>query len=152
MRALLLAIGVGVALLVLVPPLLDEGEVVILMTRDEARSYETPLWIVTVDGQEYVRAARPQRVWLDRVRADPIVALRPEDEESALRQYRAEVIDDAAVRRRVNKAMAAKYGMADLVWARFSHRSASIPVRLIAVEPSTHASAPEPGSPTRDLP
>jgi hypothetical protein len=152
LRALLLTIGIGVALLVLVPPLIDEGEVVILVTQDGARSYETPLWVVTLDGHEYVRASNPDRAWLERVRNDPSVWLRPEDDESALRLYRAEVIDNDAVRNRVNKAMAAKYGTADRVWARVSHRSASIPVRLITAEPGAHASALESSSPNRGSP
>jgi hypothetical protein len=156
LRAVLLAIGIVTALLVLIPPMLDEGEVVILVTQGDDRRFETPLWIVEVDGHEYLRAAEPDSEWLERLREEPSVELRPEDEEddAFLRHYTAEPTDDAAIRRTVNDAMAAKYGFADFVWGRMSRRANSIPILLTpnASPPAEHASTPESGSANRSDP
>ncbi|CAG0948561.1 hypothetical protein MYXO_00032 [Myxococcaceae bacterium] len=137
MRALLLAIGVGVAAVVLISSLVDEGEVVTLVTHDaNGAEYETPVWIVEIDGRRYLRAGGPGARWLERIRANPAVTIRPvgSDEDESVAML-AVPEDDAEKRETVNRLMAEKYGLADRFWSRILDRRKAVPIRL---EPATH--------------
>jgi len=50
-RRAMLAIGAMTGILVVSALLLDEGEVVTLLTEAEGRTYSTQLWIVEIDGR-----------------------------------------------------------------------------------------------------
>ena len=134
MRALLLIVGIGVAAVVLISTFVDEGEVVTLVTRDaNGADYETPLWVVDLDGQRYLRVGGPGAAWVARVRANPAARLRPagaeEGEEVAVLAVPAE---DPATREAVNRLMAEKYGWADRLWSHILDRGKSVPIRLDA--------------------
>lgn len=128
MRALLLAVGILVGAVVVASSLLDEGEVVTLITTNgSGAEYETALWVIEWNGKLYVRAGSPHTQWLDRLRANPKVALRRGDETLA---FTALPTDDPQVRRAVNDRMAAKYGFADRLWGHLADRRSSVPILL----------------------
>lgn len=133
-RTIMLALGLLAATLVIAALALDEGEVVTLLSRDDGgMEHETQLWIVQIDGTPHLRAASGRVEWLDRIEAEPIVTLEREDREPetflAMRQ------SDPALRQRVNRAMAEKYGLADRIWGLLSDRSGALPIRLAPAPP-----------------
>lgn len=132
MRALLLAVGIGVAAVVLTATLVDEGEVVTLVTRDaNGAAYDTPLWIVDLEGRRYLRAGGPGARWLARIRGNPAVVVRASgDEEAGGIAGIAVPVDEPATREAVNRLMAEKYGWADRLWSRILDRKKSVPIRL----------------------
>ncbi|MEN8183913.1 MAG: DUF2255 family protein [Myxococcota bacterium] len=131
MRILLTAIGLFVGVVVLGALAIDEGEVVTLTTQDaHGRSQETQLWIVDLEGTSYLRSATPETEWLDRLRADPRGQLRRGEEEQPIQ---AVPMDGGKLRVQVNRAMAAKYGVADRLYSRLYDRSRSVPVRILPV-------------------
>ncbi len=136
-------VGLVAAVFVLGALLLDEGEVVTLITHGEGRSYTTQLWIVRVEGQQYLRAGSSRVRWLRRLRANPDVWLRasPARSEQA-RAYRARPIADEGVRERVNRAMLLKYGLADRLWGLFSSRRKSVSILLELAPVEAWSAAP----------
>lgn len=127
-RALLLAVGIGIAGLVLVLLWVDEGEVVTLTTWDaEGEPHETQLWIVELEGVAYLRAGSRNARWLERARAHPRVELLRGGSRIA---YRALPVDDPASRQAVNQAMARKYAGPNRAWAWLYQGHDAIPVRL----------------------
>jgi len=108
------------------------GEFVELGTVDaDGNGYRSEVWMVEVDGVPYLRSGWPDSHWLDRLRATPRVEI---ERDGHTRLYRAVVVDDATVRDAVNRAMAAKYGVADWLIRRAVDMEASVPVRLEPVE------------------
>lgn len=137
MRLLVLAVGFLVAAVVVGSLLLDEGEVVTLVSHDaQGAEYETALWIVEWDGALWLRAGSPRTQWLERLRVHPEVELRRAGETHS---YRAVVRDDPATKQGVDAAMAAKYGFADRMWGRIADHGDAVPVRL---EPQAAGGAP----------
>lgn len=125
-RILMLVIGAVVGGLVVCSLLVDEGELVVLVTTDpEARRHETQLWTVELDGRRYLRASNPEASWLARLNAEPLVVVTGTGGE---RSYRA--VPDPEVLARVNQAMASKYGLADRIWSVMSDRSQAVPIWL----------------------
>jgi hypothetical protein len=123
--------GAVIAGVVLGALLLDEGDVVTLLDRHAGQEYETQLWIVELDGVSYLRARNPDAGWLVRIGSGHPVQLRREPgRTSPTRPYEATPSTDAALRERVDAAMAAKYGLADKLWATLAGRSHSLPVAL----------------------
>lgn len=107
---------------------IDEGEVVALTTFDASgKEHLTPLWIVEVDGRSYLRAAAPDNGWLQRLRAEPRAILTRDD---GPHPVTATPLPEAAVRERINRAMAEKYGASDRLWSALFERSRSVPVLL----------------------
>ena len=101
------------------------GEVVTLHTREGGEWKTTPLWIVDVAGDEYLRAGDPESGWVARFRTDPTARL----------ERRGELVDVTLVeapdmRREVNDRMAAKYGWADRFVGLMGNRAASLPLRM----------------------
>ncbi len=128
MRALLLAVGIAVAAIVIVSNVVDEGEVVTLVTKDDrGADYDTQLWIVDLRGKAYVRAGSPRTRWLARLRANPEVTLRRGEE---VLSFTAVPQDGDGVREAVNAEMAAKYGHADTLWGTLGDRRRSVPILL----------------------
>lgn len=129
MRLLMLGVGGFVALAVLGALLIDEGEVVVLVTTDdEAHPHETQLWIVEIDGTPYLRASSRDASWLARLRARPDVRVERGDGEVA---YRALPVEEPTVLARIDRAMARKYGLADRVWGALGGRSDAVAVQLV---------------------
>ena len=146
------ATGAVAAALVLAALLLDEGEVVTLITYGEGRSYQTQLWIVRLGGREHLRAGSSGARWLARLRVRPEVGLRrAEKSDAKARAYRARPSDEDGLRDRVNRAMAAKYGLADRLWGLLSDRRRAVPVVLERVSIDIRA-AGHPGDGRGDSP
>ena len=140
MRRAMLAIGIGAGILVFGALALDEGELVTLSTEEGGRFYSTQLWIVEIDGREFVRANRPSAGWLKRLRANPEVGLRrSEAAHGAAEPYWAQPIDDQALRARVDAEILRKYRFADRTWARFADRTKA---QLVELRPRGDSSAP----------
>jgi hypothetical protein len=131
-RPFLIAFPATLLTILLVALALPTGEVVKLETIDaKGRDHHSALWIVEIDGAPYLRSGSPDSGWLARVREHPGVALVRDD---VRRAYRAEPVDDPAVRRAVNEAMARKYGVADALVRSAVDVERSVPVRLEARE------------------
>ncbi|HIF97322.1 MAG TPA: hypothetical protein EYQ54_09925 [Myxococcales bacterium] len=133
MRRVMLAMGIITGMLVLGALALDEGEIVTLYTEGAGRQYSTQLWIVEIDGREFVRANRPSARWLARLRINPAVSLRrAETPHGSSELYWARPIDDEGLRGRVDAEIARKYRFADKTWGRFADRAQT---KLIELEP-----------------
>ena len=105
----------------------ESGEVVVLLTRDEAGGvHETRLWMVDHDGSPWLRAGNPSGGWFPRLSARPeVVVLRG----SATITFQAAPTPEA--RDTINDLMHEKYGWADSYLCLFFPRAAKIPVRLL---------------------
>ena len=131
MRRAMLLIGVMTGLLVLGALVLDEGEVVTLLTEADGREYPTHLWIVELDDRKFVRANRPSAHWLSRIRANPEVSLVLSGGHHAESEpYRARLVLDAQLKARVDAAMAEKYRLADRTWGRLVDRQGAQVIEL----------------------
>jgi hypothetical protein len=135
-RAAVLIIGCLIGGLVFGVLILPEGEVATLSTvAADGAEFETQVWVVEGDGLPqadagvvFLRAGSPDSAWLARLRARPQVELARGEK---LRAYVAVPEDDAALRERVNLAMAEKYGIADRLIALVFDRRRSTPIRLV---------------------
>jgi hypothetical protein len=136
-RTFLIAFPATLLAILVVALALPKGEVVTLETTDaNGRPHDSVLWIVEIDGVEYLRSGRPDSHWLARLREHPGAAL---VRDGTRRAYLAEPVDDPAVRRAVNEAMARKYGIADALVRSAVDVERSVPVRLEAREgPDVH--------------
>ncbi len=132
MRRVMLAIGVVTGILVLGALLLDEGEVVTLLTEAGERTYSTQLWIVEIEGREFIRANRANARWLARLRVNPAVHVRRTDAHGAAAElYWAQAVENPELKARVDAEIATKYRLADRVWGRFAHRGRSRVIELL---------------------
>lgn len=138
MRVAIYAIGSLVGVLVIGALLIDEGEVVTVTTRDAAgQTFETQLWIVQLAGNEggeetsYLRASSPRSDWLARARLEPVVELRRGEVAGRWRMVPESGLE---LRRRVNQAMAEKYGLSDRLLVRLFDSAEMVPLRLEPVE------------------
>jgi hypothetical protein len=105
----------------------EQTEVVVLQTQDDAgKLHDTKMWIVDLDNVPYVRVGRPGRSWSERLEEHPEVQL---IRGGVPRTYRAEVVEDEALRRTINDAFAEKYGWVDW-WYGILIRRHPEPVRL----------------------
>ena len=122
----LLAALVALAVALLVASEIDE--VVVLHTRDaEGEMASVRLWIVDLDGEQWLRAGGVERGWFRRVRAQPEVTLERDGERG---EFRAVVIDEPAARERVDAAMREKYGTIDALILWLERTSHTVPIRL----------------------
>jgi ABC-type Zn2+ transport system substrate-binding protein/surface adhesin len=107
---------------------IDEGELVTLYTRSpNGDRYGTQLWVIEEAGDLYVRAHYPGAKWLARIRDHREVELHRGE---ASQSFFAWPADDPEVRRAVNRAMAAKYGLADRLASSLWNPEKSVPVHL----------------------
>jgi hypothetical protein len=105
----------------------ERTEVVSLRSVDEAGvSHETKLWVVDLDGTPWVRVARPQRNWFERIKEHPEVEL---VRQGVATPHRALEISDPETRARVDQAFREKYGLVDW-WYGLLLRHDPRPVRL----------------------
>jgi len=110
----MLLAGLLIAALLLVVMVPDKGEVVRLITNDEAGEHrETELWIAEVDGQSYFRASSPDSRWLVRLRSEAPARLERDGHSVEIETM---VEDDPQIRARLDRAMSEKYGLADRLW------------------------------------
>ena len=131
-RAVMVGVGVVCVGVVLAAWLVDEGEVVRLLTIDaQLHQQETEVWIVDLDSGSYLRSSAPDSAWVARLRANPVVDL---IRHGSQRQYRAVFVDDEAIREELNRAMERKYGFADRLWGRMRDRSSAIAIRLQSLD------------------
>ena len=138
----MLVIGMLIGTTVLGAIVVDEGEVVTLMTTaPDGVRYETQLWIIEVDGASYLRSGSGRTRWLERVRGHPQVTLH---RNGKYLEMIATPSSDSTVRRSVNRAMATKYGTADSFWRRVLGANGTLPERLDPVDPDRPASLPHP--------
>lgn len=128
MRTAMLVIALVVGGLLAAVLLIDEGEVVTLHTvGPDGDRYDTQLWVVEEGGELYLRAHYAGAKWLERIRSEPVVELERGD---ASQKFVAGPVEDPEVRRAVNRAMAAKYGLADRLASSLWNPKKSVPVHL----------------------
>lgn len=137
MRAFLIGLPASMIAIVLAAMALPTGEIVTLHTVDaDGRDFKSQLWIVEIEGTNYLRSGNVESSWLERLGTHPRVEIERDDERTA---FRATVVDDASLRQVLNDALAAKYGVADQLVGRTVDLSASMPVRLDPIEgPGVH--------------
>ena len=135
MRGVIQVVGYLAGILVIGALLLDEGQVVTLLTQGDGREFETHLWIADVDGQLYIRANRPDADWLGRIDADPAVGLRLKDGigEEVLR-FSARRVKDLPTRERVTRTLAQKHGFADRVRTFLAKDKNTVVLELVPVD------------------
>lgn len=105
----------------------EQTEVAVLRTTDaQGVARETKLWVVDLDGTAWVRVARPERGWFQRLRERPEVEL---VRNGVALPYRAIEIEDPEMRARVDSAFREKYGLVDW-WYGLLLRRDPRPVRL----------------------
>jgi hypothetical protein len=113
----------------------ESGEVVTLRTYDGTGSaHDTRLWLVDIDGAQWVRTGHPGKGWFRRALDQPAVELT----RGSLTTRRVAVpMGDPPVVRAVNGAFTAKYGAADWIVALSGDAAERVPVRLdpVAVAP-----------------
>ncbi len=121
---LLLALGLGG----LTYAASESGEVVVLSTAgaDDGQITQTRIWVVDVDGRQWLRSGSPSSVWLERLRLNPVVTMERGGKSA---QYTA--APTPAMQEEVNEAMAAKYGWSDAVVALLFGRGDAVPVELM---------------------
>jgi hypothetical protein len=143
-RTAVLTIGCVIGILVVSVLAVPEGEVATLSTYAHGRDHATQVWVV--DGvalpgakpdEIFLRANSPRAGWLVRLEASPEVDLERGDE---VRPYRAEVDGAASLREPLNRAIAAKYGVADRLLGLVVDPEGSVPVRLVP-DPSRESAA-----------
>ncbi|UCE87483.1 MAG: DUF2255 family protein [Deltaproteobacteria bacterium] len=129
MRQIMLFAAVAISVVVGAAEILGRGEVVEITTVEPGgTTRETPLWIVTVGGDRFLRAGSPNAQWLARIEHDPVIWL----EVDGVRQ-RVEAVplrDDRGARDAVNRAMAEKYGFADTFVGALVDPANSVPILL----------------------
>ena len=104
----------------------ESGEVVVVTTLDSSgESHETRLWIVELNGAQYLRAGSPQAGWYQRMESNPTV--------NVVRggmAFSAQVVPELDKRDQINNLMNIKYGWADDFIGLMFGREDAIAVRL----------------------
>jgi hypothetical protein len=86
----------------------------IVTTNEDGTPRETTIWLAVVDGQGYIRTGHTH--WEGNIERNPEVVLKIEDSEYPLR---AEFVEDAALRERIQQTFRDKYGFSDRLVAIF---------------------------------
>jgi hypothetical protein len=126
-RQIMVVAALVISLIVGAVRFLGRGEVVTITTvAPNGVARETPLWIVEVGDELYLRAGSPNAQWLVHIDHEPLIWL----EMGGVRQrVRAEPLrDELTSQRAVNRAMVAKYGVADRVVGLFFDPAQSVPI------------------------
>ena len=104
----------------------ETGEVVVLTSQSPEGDQETRLWVVDLDGVQYLRAS-PDSGWYQRLVAEPEALL---EREGSTLAYRTEA--RLANRDAINDLMQAKYGWRDTyIDMLIGGRDDAVPVALI---------------------
>ena len=106
----------------------ESGEVVVLTTAggDGGELQQRRIWVVDLEGRQWLRSGSPDSEWLARLRLNPVVTV---ERAGTAAQYTAAATP--AMQEPVNEAMAAKYGWADTVIGMMFGREDAVPVELI---------------------
>ena len=108
----------------------ESGEVVVLTTNDaEGTPMETRLWVVDLDGSQYLRSGSDGSGWYQRLAADPQVEVVRNGTGAV---YTA--VPDASKTQTVNRLMAEKYGWADSYIGTLFPRDNAIAIRLEPID------------------
>jgi len=108
----------------------EQTEVARLRTFDEQGvPHETKLWVVDLDGAAWVRVARPERHWFQRLRVHPEIEIIRHG--GAPQKVRATPDPSAETKAAIDRVFREKYGLVDW-WYGVLLRSDPIPVRLDA--------------------
>jgi hypothetical protein len=111
----------------------EQTEVAVLHTVDDAgATHPTRMWVVDHDGVAWVRVARPERLWFQRLEAQPRVEITRGDTTQAML---AKPDRSPATRAAIDAAFRARYGLVDW-WYGVLLRSNPIPVRLDPAPPA----------------
>jgi general stress protein 26 len=127
-RTLLMIVG-SLPLLVAVGSYVagEQVEVAILRTfAADGHGHDTKLWVVDHEGQPWLRGAQAHLSWLERIRHNPRVEL---VRGGVTLPYVASIEQTPEVKRKIDEAMAAKYGWIDH-WYEILIRPDPIPIRL----------------------
>jgi|GEM_PF-788500 len=140
-RTLWLLLTLFAGVLILQGVASESGEVVVLSTQGSGdEPEETRLWVVDLDGFQYLRAGQPRSGWFERLQATPRVGVERGDVRMAY-----DAIPRPELRDQVNDLMRSKYGWADEFVGKLFGRDDATPVRLEPVLDTTPpARAPAP--------
>ena len=129
MRQIMLVTAVVIAITVGAAEILGRGEVVEITTvAPNGITRETPLWIVEVGGDLYLRAGSPSSQWLARIENNAEIWL---EMGGVRRRFEALPLrDDRSVRTSVNRAIAEKYGLADTLVGVLVDPDRSVPILI----------------------
>ncbi|MEE9280766.1 MAG: hypothetical protein V3V67_11380 [Myxococcota bacterium] len=107
------------------------SDIAVLRTKDaDFNARYTTLWVVEGRRSVWIRAAKPDRRWLADIRPDVTVRL---DRDGSREFYKATIMRDEAIRRRVDSRMREKYRVAD--WLReLLLGDDTVPVRLVPLD------------------
>lgn len=130
MRRIRRAIGaiVAVVLIVFVVQIFasESGEVVKITTVDAAgEHYETSVWVVDLDGHQWIRSGSAKSGWYTRLKETPTLEL---DRNGAHGEYI--VAAESTQTPTINALMRQKYGWADAYIGLFFPRSHAVAIRL----------------------
>lgn len=136
MRIARIALGVVAALVLVGVATYGAGEqieVARLRSVDaQGSTIETKLWVADFDGAAWVRVARPERAWFQRLREQPEIEVVRNG--GTAQKVRATPDPSADTQLAVDRAFRAKYGLVDW-WYGVLLRSNPIPIRLDAAPP-----------------
>ncbi|MEZ5595029.1 MAG: hypothetical protein R3E84_01355 [Pseudomonadales bacterium] len=125
-RLLWLVVSLFAAVMALQFAASESGEVVVLSTLDaKGAPQETRLWVVDLEGSQYLRAGQPESGWLLRLQKTPRVGLVRGEVRAAY-----DAVPEPEKRDVINARMRAKYGWADQVIEQMFGRDKATPVRL----------------------
>ena len=137
MRRIMLGVGWVAGIVVIGALLLDEGQVVTLVTHEDGREYKTQVWIVAVEESFYVRSNQSDSEWLERIDSDPKVGIKWRDQiQEEVVPFQVRRVRDAALSDRVSGLLARKHGFADRVRSFFVDRQESVVLELVPAEES----------------
>lgn len=132
-RTLWLLLTLFAGVLILQGVASESGEVVVLSTQGSGdEPEETRLWVVDLDGFQYLRAGQPESAWLKRLQATPRVGVERGDDRMAY-----DAVPEPERRDEINALMATKYGWADAFIGALFGRDDATPVRLVPVLDTT---------------
>ena len=136
MRALRILAGIlGLLVLVALGTYVagEQTEVAVLHTVDDAGApHATKLWVVDHEGAAWVRVARPERLWFQRLQTHPQIEI---TRDGRTQTVIAKPDRSPAARAAIDAAFRAKYGLVDW-WYGLLLRSNPIPVRLDPAPPA----------------
>ena len=104
----------------------ESGEVVVVQTLGaHGEAEETRLWVVDLDGQQYLRSGSPMAAWYQRMQANPSVQIQRGD-----LSFTATSVPKPELRTQINQLMNEKYGWADDLIGVMFGRDDAIPILL----------------------
>lgn len=105
----------------------ESGEVVILTTRDESGADATTrVWVVDLDGYQWLRAGAPNASWFARLKSQTAVKM---ERDGRVETYAPQI--DMSRTGAVNALMLEKYGWAERYIGFIISRADSVPIRLV---------------------